>query len=79
MKIHEYYYNEDTRRLNVEFSIKKDEDKFYRIIDFDFSDIIYYAPYIISEEDLKEIDKSFVIDLLNQYLKDNDLPEEIIL
>jgi F420-0:gamma-glutamyl ligase-like protein len=79
MKIHEYYYNEDTRRLYVEFSTKKDGDKFYRIIEFDFSDIKYYSPEIITEEDLTEIDKSFITDLLNQYLEDNDLPEEIIL
>ena len=51
---------------------------YYRLV-FDFSDIIYYSPEIITEEDLVEIDKSFVIDLINQYLEDNDLPEEIIL
>jgi len=63
----------------VEFSTKKDGDKFYRIIEFDFSDIKYYSPEIITEEDLTEIDKSFITGLLNQYLEDNDLPEEIIL
>ncbi len=79
MKIHEFYYNEDTRRLYVEFSTKNDEDKFYRVLELDFSEIEYYSPDIIVEEDLIEIDESFLIELLTQYLNDNDLPEEIIL
>ncbi len=79
MKIHEFYYNEDTRRLYVEFSTKNDADKFYRVLELDFSEIEYYSPDIIFEEDLIEIDESFLIELLTQYLNDNDLPEEIIL
>lgn len=79
MKIHEFYYNDDTRRLYVEFSTKKDGDKFYRILELDFSEIQYYSPELITEEDLEEIDKSFVIELINQYLSENDLPEEIFL
>lgn len=79
MKIHEFYYNEDTRRLYVEFSTKNDEDKFYRILELDFSEIEYYSPDIISEEDVVDIDKSSIIEIINQYLNDNDLPEEIIL
>ena len=79
MKIHEFYYNDDTRRLYVEFSTKKDGDKFFRILELDFSEIQYYSPELITEEDLEEIDKSFVIELINQYLSENDLPEEIFL
>lgn len=79
MKIHEFYYNEDTRRLYVEFSTKNDGDKFYRILELDYSEIEYYSPDIISEEDIVDIDKSSIIEIINQYLNDNDLPEEIIL
>jgi hypothetical protein len=79
MKIHEYYYNDNTRRLYVEFSTKKDGDKFYRILELDFSEIEYYSPEIITEEELEEIDESFIIELINQYLGENDLPEEIFL
>jgi hypothetical protein len=79
MKIHEFFYNEDTRRLSIEFSTRKDGDKFYRVLELDFSEIEYYSPEIICEEDLKEIDKSFIIELINQYLEDNNLPEEIFL
>jgi hypothetical protein len=79
MKIHEYYYNEETKRLYVEFSTKKDGDKFYRRLELDFSEIEYYSPEIIIEEDLEDIDESFIKELINQYLEENDLPEEIIL
>lgn len=79
MKIHEYYYNDETKRLYVEFSTKNDGDKFYRILDLDFSEIEYYSPEIIVEEDLEDIDESFIKELINQYLEENDLPEEIIL
>lgn len=76
MKIHEFYYNEDLGRLYVEFSTKSDGNDFYRILDLVYEDIEYYSPDIITEEDLKDIDKSFIIDLITQYLKENDLPEE---
>lgn len=79
MKIHEFYYNEDTRRLYVEFSTKNDGDKFYRVLELDYSEIEYYSPDIISEEDIVDIDKSSITEIINQYLNDNDLPEEIIL
>ena len=79
MKIHEFYYNEDSRRLYVEFSTKTDGDKFYRVLDLDYSDVEYYSPEIITEIDLIDVGESFIIDLINQYIKENDLPDEIIL
>ena len=79
MIIHEYYYNEDTRRLYVEFSTKEDIDRFYRVLELDFEDIEYYSPEVIEEYDLRDIEEDFVIELINQYLKENDLPDEIIL
>lgn len=80
MKIHEQYYNEDNRRLYVEFSTIKDGDKFYRILELDFEEIEFYSPTIIYEEDLlDEIEDSLIIEVILEYLKDNDLPDEIIL
>ena len=79
MTIHEYYYNDDNRRLYVEFSTKEDGDKFYRTIELGFDEVEFYSPEIITEDDMGEIDEDFVIDLINQYFKDNDLPDEIIL
>jgi hypothetical protein len=74
MNIIDYYY--ESRNLNVEFSTIDDGDKFYRTLNLSFDDIQYYSPTIIIEKDLYDIDEDFIIDLLNQYLKENDLPEE---
>ena len=76
MIIHEFYYNDDNRTLYIEFSTNEDGDNFYRILNLIFEDIEYYSPEIIVEEDMKDIDKDFVIELINQYSEENDLPEE---
>jgi hypothetical protein len=77
MIIHEFYYN--NRRLYVEFSTKEDGDDFYRILELLYEDIIYYSIDIIDEDDIKQFEESSVVDLINQYLLNNDLPEEISL
>ena len=79
MIIHEFYYNDDNRVLYVEFSTKEDKDDFYRVLELSFDDIVYYSPDIIEEYDLNEIESDFVIDLIVEYLKENDLPEELSL
>lgn len=76
MIIHEFYYNDDNRTLYIEFSTNEDGDNFYRVLNLIFEDIEYYSPEIIVEEDMKDIDKDFVIELINQYSEENDLPEE---
>jgi hypothetical protein len=77
MIIHEFYYN--NRRLYVEFSTKEDGDEFYRILELQYEDIIYYSVDIIDETDIKQFEESSVIELIEQYLLDNDLPEELSL
>jgi hypothetical protein len=79
MTIHEYIYNEDSRRLYVEFSTEKDEDGFYRVLELDYEDVELYSPDIIIEEDLMEIEEDYIIEIILEYLKSNDLPDEIIL
>jgi len=79
MNIIEYYYNDDNRMLYVEFSTDEDGDSYYRVLKLNYDDIEFYSPEIIDEEDINGIDEDFVIDLINQYLLDNDLPEEISL
>lgn len=79
MKIYEYYYDQDNRSLYIEFSTKKDGDKYFRRIDIPYVDIEYYSPTIITEEDMESIDKGFIIEFLEQYFKENDLPIEEIL
>jgi hypothetical protein len=77
MIIHEFYYN--NRRLYVEFSTKEDGDEFYRILELPYEDIIYYSVDIIDETDIKQFEESSVVELIEQYLLDNDLPEELSL
>jgi hypothetical protein len=76
MIIIEYFYNDDNRTLYVEFSTKKDKDKYYRVIELVFEDIEYNSPTIITEDEMDEIDEEFIIDLLTQYFENNELPEE---
>lgn len=75
MKIHEYYYDDDTRNLRIQFSTKEDKDDFYRELDLNYEDVEYYSPDIITEDDMEDIDKNFIKEILNEYLLENDLPE----
>ena len=77
MIIHEFYYN--NRRLYFEFSTKEDGDDFYRILELHYNDIIYYSIDIIDEADIRQFEEISVIELIEQYLLDNDLPEELSL
>ena len=77
MNLHEFYYI--NRRLYVEFSTKEDGEDFYRILELDYDDIIYYSTDIIDENDLREIDEVMVIEVIEGYLKENELPEQLTL
>ena len=76
MTILEFYYNDTNRILYVEFSTKEDGDNFYRTLELHYNDVEYYSPEIIFEGDMDEIEENAVIEILNQYLEDNDLPEQ---
>jgi hypothetical protein len=65
--------------LYVEFSTKEDGDIFYRVLEMGFDDVEYYSPYIIIEDEMSDIDEDYIIELIEQYLKENDLPEELSL
>ena len=75
MKIREFYLNDETEGLYIEFSTKKDGEDYYRILDLSYDDIIFYSPTIV--EDLSEVDDEFIIELIIEYSKHNELPEEI--
>ena len=66
MHIHEYFYG--GRRLYIEFSTDQDGDEFYRVLELEYEDVIYYSPEIITEDDMGEIDNDFLIDIINQYI-----------
>jgi hypothetical protein len=75
MKIREFYLNDETGGLYIEFSTKKDGDDYYRILDLSYDDITFYSPTII--EDISEVDDDLIIDIIMEYSKHNELPEEI--
>jgi hypothetical protein len=78
MKLINYYYDDVNRFLTIDFSLKEDKDEFYRSLEMEYSDIEYYSPDIIDEDDLVNIDKSFIKDLINEYLKQNEPPEQLL-
>lgn len=79
MNIHNFYYNDNSRILHVEFSAKNDNDSVYRIEEINFSDIEYYSPTIINEIDMKDIDENFIIEFLEEFYKYNEMPKEDLL
>jgi hypothetical protein len=77
MIIQDYYYNDEKEILLIEFSTNKDGDDFYRRLELQIDKIQYYSPTIVDVYDLKNLDKDFIIDLIEEYLKENDLPEQL--
>ena len=79
MNIIEYYYNDDNRMLHVEFSTNQDGDSSYRVLELILEDVMFYSPSIIHEDYTYNMDENDIIELIEQYLLDNDLPEELSL
>ncbi len=77
MIVREFYLNEVTGNLYIEFSTEEDGDDFYRILELTSDDIEYYSPSIIDEE--TDLDEDLIIEIIIEYLKHNDLPGEEIL
>jgi hypothetical protein len=76
MVIREFNYNEDNKALYIVFSTKADGDDYFRSIWLSIDDIEYYSPTIISEFDLPFIEEDEISEILNEYFKENELPEE---
>ena len=76
MIIHDFYYNEDSRSLLVEFSFKTDNENTYRKEELFYTDIVLNSRTIISERDMDDIDEEFVRDLLSEFYKYNEPPKE---
>jgi hypothetical protein len=79
MKLHEFYFNDNNGMLYVEFSTKEDGDDFYRVLELDFNDVSYYSSDIIYEDDLENLTKELTIDVIQNYISENGLPDQIIL
>lgn len=79
MEILNTYYDEDLMSLSIDFSLPEDDGLYYRNIDLSFDLINYYSSNVVDIEDLEDIDDDFIIDIVENYLKNNDLPEQIML
>lgn len=75
MRIIDFYYDEGLRIMFFEFSTWKDGDNFYRSLQMDYDTINYYSPNVVDEDELTEVDESFALELLDEYFKENDLPD----
>ena len=62
--------------LYIEFSTEEDGDDSYRILELIFEDVMYYTPNTMYESDMYNMEETDIIELVEQYLLDNDLPEE---
>ena len=76
MNIIEFYYNENNENLKIEFSTDEDGNLFYRTLEVSLHDMEYYSPTIITESDMKELDNDFILDFLNSFFLENDLPKQ---
>jgi hypothetical protein len=65
--------------LYIEFSIDNDREETYRVLELTLEDVMYYSPNIIHENDMYKMEEDDVIELIDQYSTENDLPEESIL
>lgn len=79
MNIHNYFYNEDTTILSVDFSTVADGDDFYRNLSLTIDEVNYYSPDFISEDDLMDIEDFILVDIVENYCQRRDLPEQILL
>ena len=61
--------------------VQKTKDKVILSLttELDYEDVELYSPDIIVEEDLLEIEEDYIIEIIYEYLKSNDLPDEIVL
>lgn len=79
MNIIRQEYDEINRILYIEFSIDEDDDTFYRVIELTHKDVIYYSPNIIDQSEIGNLEDDELLEILNEYFKDNDLPSQLYL
>lgn len=79
MKIHNFFYNEDTTILSIDFSTKEDGDDFYRNLSLTIDEVNFFYSEYISEDDLVDVSDDVLWEIISNYCENNDLPEQIIL
>lgn len=78
MEIIDFYYDESDQILDVTFTTDSDSD-YYRKLQLTLRTIKFYSPTIIDEGDIMDCDEDFIIEILGEYFKKNDMPDEEIL
>jgi hypothetical protein len=75
MEIIDFYYDESDQVLDVTFTTDSDSD-YYRKLQLTLRTIKFYSPTIIDEDDIIDCDEDFIIEILEEYFKKNDMPDE---
>jgi hypothetical protein len=72
MELIEFYYDDSEQILEVTFTTDSEGD-YYRNIRLSLETIKYYSPSIIDG------DEDLIMEVLEEYFKENDMPEEELL
>jgi hypothetical protein len=75
MEIIDFYYDESDQILDVTFTTDSDS-AYYRKLQLTLRTIKFYSPTIIDEDDIIDCDEDFIIEILEEYFKKNDMPDE---
>lgn len=78
MEIIEFYYDDSEQLLDITFTTDSNGD-YYRNIQLSLRTLKYYSPVIIDEEDIIDAEDELIIEILEEYFKENQMPEEDIL
>ena len=76
MIIREFFINKDYQTLYIEFLMDEDKEDNYRTVELSFIDVIYYSPYSIEEYDIETLNVDDITEIIEEYLIENDLPEQ---
>ena len=74
MEIIEFYYNESEQILEITFTAESDCD--YLNVELSLDDAKLHSPIILEEEDLDDADFDLLVDMLESYYYENELPSE---
>ena len=77
MEIIEFYYNESEQILEITFTAESDGD--YLNVELSLDDAKLHSPIILEEEDLDDADFDLLVDMLESYYYENELPSESFL
>lgn len=78
MEIIDYYYDDMDQILEVTFTTDSTGD-YYRTVKLSLETIKYYYPTHIDEEEIIDSDDDLILEILEEYFKENEMPDEEIL